>query len=99
LFALHQFILEVCYTRHIRVVYITPAQIKQYVTDDSNAAKNEIVFKTRSVLNFNHEKINDDECDAYWVGILSDRFWKLFYKEIEMDSLSDKEKLIFIKNI
>src|ERR1017187_2337975 len=45
LFALHQFILEVCYTRHIKIVYIAPAQIKTFVTADAQAGKNEMVFK------------------------------------------------------
>jgi len=98
LFALHQFILEICYTRHIKVVYITPAQIKTYATDNAQAAKNDMVFKTKEVLGFQREKINDDECDAYWVGILAEKFWKLYYKEITIEDLTEKEKYIFIKN-
>ena len=78
LFALHQFILEVCYTRHINIVYITPAQIKQFATGNSRAEKNEIVFKTKKVLGFTREKINNDEADAYWVGVLAKKFWQLY---------------------
>ena len=98
LYALHQFILEVCYTRHIKIVYITPAQIKQYVTGNFKASKNDIVFKTREVLGFTREKINDDECDAYWIGILAKKFWQLYYSEIQEKDLTEAEKFIFIKN-
>ncbi len=98
LYALHQFILEVCYTRHIKIVYITPAQIKQFVTGNSKAEKNEIVFKTKNLLGFTREKINDDECDAYWVGYLATRFWQLYYGEIQESELTEGERLIFIKN-
>lgn len=98
LYALHQFILEVCYTRHIKIVYITPAQVKQYVTGNAKADKNEIVFKTKNVLGFTREKINDDEADAYWVGVLATKFWQLYYGEINVDHLTEAEKFIFIKN-
>ena len=98
LYALHQFMLEVCYTRHIKIVYITPAQIKMYVTGSGRAEKNAIVFKTREVLGFTREKINDDEADAYWVGILAKKFWQLYYGEIQESDLTDAERLIFIKN-
>ena len=98
LYALHQFVLEVCYTRHIKIVYITPAQVKQYVTGNSKADKNEIVFKTRNVLGFVREKINDDEADAYWVGVLAKKFWQLYYGEIKESDLTEEEKFIFIKN-
>jgi Holliday junction resolvasome RuvABC endonuclease subunit len=96
LYALHQFILEICYTRHIKIVYITPAQIKMYVTGKPTSGKNEIIFETKKVLNFTTEKINDDECDAYWVSILADKFWKLYYNEISQDDLTKAEKDIFI---
>ena len=98
LYALHQFILEVCYTRHIKIVYITPAQIKQFATGNAKAEKNEIVFKTKEVLGFVREKINNDEADAYWVGVLAKRFWQLYYGEITVEDLTEKEKYIFIKN-
>jgi len=98
LYALHQFMLEVCYTRHIKIVYITPVQIKQYATGNARAEKNEIVFKTKKVLGFTREKINNDEADAYWVGILAKRFWQLYYNEIQVSDLTEAEKFIFIKN-
>lgn len=98
LYALHQFILEVCYTRHIKIVYITPAQIKQFAVGSSKAEKAEIILKTKEVLGLVREKINDDECDAYWVSFLAERFWKLFYKEISESELTELEKFIFIKN-
>jgi Holliday junction resolvasome RuvABC endonuclease subunit len=98
LYALHQFLLEVCYTRHIKIVYITPAQIKQYAVGSGKAEKSEIILKTKEVLGLVREKINDDECDAYWVSVLTDRFWKLFYKEITENDLTELEKFIFIKN-
>ena len=98
LYALHQFILEVCYTRHIRIVYITPAQIKQYSTGNSKAEKNDIVFKTKKVLGLVREKINNDEADAYWVGVLAKKFWQLYYGEIQEKDLSESERFIFIKN-
>ena len=98
LYALHQFILEICYTRHIKIVYITPAQIKQFATGNSKAEKNEIVFKTKEVLGFVREKINNDEADAYWVGVIAKRFWQLYYGEITIEDLTEKEKHIFIKN-
>ena len=98
LYALHQFILEVCYTRHINIVYITPAQIKLYATGKGRAEKNDIVFKTKEVLGFTREKINNDEADAYWVGIIAKKFWQLYYGEIQEKDLTDPEKLIFIKN-
>lgn len=97
LFALHQFIFEVCYTRHIKVVYITPAQIKQYVVDNHVADKNEIIIKTRQTLGLLTEKMNDDESDAYWVSVLSKKFWELYYKEINAEDLTEKEKYIFLK--
>jgi Holliday junction resolvasome RuvABC endonuclease subunit len=97
LFALHQFILEICYTRHIKVVYITPAQIKSYSVGNGRADKNEVVFQTKKVLGFTKEKINNDECDAYWVSVLADKFWKFYYGEIKEDDLSDGEKHIFVK--
>ena len=99
LFALHQFILEVCYTRHIRIVYITPAQIKQFSTGNSKAEKNEIVFKTKNLLGLTKERINNDECDAYWVGVLAKRFWQLYYKEITIEDLTQEEKNIFIQTV
>jgi len=98
LYALHQFILEVCYTRHLKIVYITPAQIKIYAVGNHLAPKNEIVFKTKEVLGLTREKINDDASDAYWVSILAKKFWSLQHKEIQIDQLSEAEKLIFIKN-
>lgn len=98
LYALHQFVLEVCYTRHIKIVYIAPAQVKQYVTGNSKADKNEIVFKTKNVLGFVREKINDDEADAYWVGVLAKKFWQLYYGEIQESDLTEAERFIFIKN-
>ena len=98
LYALHQFILEVCYTRHIKIVYITPAQIKQYATGNHLAEKNAMVMKTREVLGFTREKINNDEADAYWVSQISSRFWQLYYGEITEEDLTEKEKFIFIKN-
>jgi len=98
LYALHQFILEVCYTRHIKIVYITPAQIKQYATGNSKAEKNEIVFKTKKVLGYTREKINNDEADAYWVGLLAQKFWQLKYGEIQESDLTESERFIFIKN-
>jgi len=97
LFALHQFIFEVCYKKKINVVYITPAQIKQYVTGNHLAQKNEIIIKTREVLGFKREKINDDECDAFWVSLLTKRFWGLYYKELTEDTLTEAERFIFIK--
>jgi len=98
LYALHQFILEVCYTRHIKIVYITPAQIKQFVTGNHKAEKNAMVMKTREHLGFTREKINNDEADAYWVSYISSRFWQLYYGEIKEEDLEDREKFIFIKN-
>ncbi len=98
LYALHQFILEVCYTRHLKIVYITPAQIKTYAVGNHLAAKNEMVLKTREVLGFKREKINDDESDAYWISILTKKFWSLYHKEINIEDLSEAEKFIFIKN-
>ena len=98
LYALHQFILEVCYTRHIKIVYITPAQIKTYVTGKPSAGKNDIIFETKKVLNIKNERINDDECDAYWVSFLADKFWKLYYGEISEHDLTNEEKNIFIKS-
>ena len=97
LFALHQFILEVCYTRHIKTVYITPAQIKTYVTADAQAGKNEMVFKAKEALGLTRERMNDDESDAYWVSVLTQKFWQVFYKEISVDDLTEKEKYIFLK--
>lgn len=97
LYALHQFILEICYTRHIKVVYITPAQIKTYVTGNPTSGKNEIIFKTKKVLNIT-QKINDDECDAYWISVLTKKFWQLYYNEISESDLSQEEKHIFIKS-
>lgn len=97
LYALHQFILEVCYQKHINIVYITPAQIKKYAVDDHLAAKNEIIFKTREVLGLKREKINNDECDAYWVSVLANTFWKLYYNEMNIEELTEEEKLIFVK--
>lgn len=98
LYALHQFILEVCYTRHINIVYITPAQIKTYATGNSKAEKNEIVFHTKKVLKIpDGEKINNDECDAYWVSVLTKRFWSLYHKEITESDLSLEERNIFIQ--
>lgn len=97
LYALHQFILEICYTRHIKIVYITPAQIKTYVTGDPRAEKNEMIFKAKEVLGFTKERINDDESDAFWVSVLSQKFWQLYYKEILEEQLTEKEKYIFIK--
>lgn len=98
LYALHQFVLEICYTRHIKIVYITPAQIKTYVTGDSNAGKNEMVFKAKESLGLVKERMNDDESDAYWVSVLANKFWQLYYKEISIEDLTEKEKFIFIKN-
>lgn len=97
LYALHQFILEVCYTRHIKVVYITPAQIKTFVTGNAKADKNEMVFHTKKHLKITKERINNDECDAYWVSVIAKRFWQFYYKEITEEELSEKEKFIFIK--
>lgn len=98
LFALHQFILEICYTRHIKVVYIPPASIKSFVTGDPKAPKNEMIFKTKEVLGFTKEKINDDECDAYWVGAIAKRFWQYYYKEIDESQLTLEEKYIFLRS-
>jgi Holliday junction resolvasome RuvABC endonuclease subunit len=98
LYALHQFILEVCYTRHIKVVYITPAQIKTYVTGSPTSGKNEIIFKTKKILGLTNQRINDDECDAYWISFLTKKFWQLYYGEIKEEDLSDSEKFIFIKS-
>ena len=97
LYALHQFILEVCYTRHIKIVYITPAQIKTYATGNAQAEKNEVIFKTKEVLGITKERMNDDECDAHWVGVLAKKFWNFYYKEISDSELSPEEKFIFIK--
>jgi len=97
LYALHQFILEVCYTRHIKVVYITPAQIKSFAVGDGQAGKNEIMFKTKELLKIGSSKINDDECDAYWVGVIADKFWKFHYGEILEKDLTPAESHIFIK--
>lgn len=98
LYALHQFILEICYTRHIKVVYITPAQIKTYVTGNPTAGKNEIIFKTKKVLGLGNQRINDDECDAYWISILTKKFWQFYYDEIKEEDLSPEEKFIFLKS-
>lgn len=97
LFALHQFILEVCYTRHIKIVYITPAQIKTFVTSDAQAPKSEMVFKAKEALGLQREKMNDDESDAYWVSVLAKRFWQLYYKQISKEDLSEAESVIFLK--
>jgi len=97
LYALHQLVLEVCYKNHINVVYITPAQLKTYAVGTPRAGKNEIVFRTREILNLKREKINNDECDAYFVSVLAEKFWKLHYKEITEDDLSDAEKYIIVK--
>ena len=97
LFALHQFILEICLKQNINIVYITPAQIKQYVTGNHLAQKNEIMFKTRQVLNLTTQKMNDDESDAYWVSVLAKKFWQLYYKEISESDLTAAESNIFIK--
>jgi Holliday junction resolvasome RuvABC endonuclease subunit len=97
LYALHQFILEVCYTRHIRIVYITPAQIKTFATGNSKAGKNDIIFETKKTLKLTTQRINNDECDAYWVSVLADKFWKLYYGEIKEEDLTTAEKNIFIK--
>lgn len=96
LYALHQFILEICYTRHIKVVYITPAQIKMYVTGKPTSGKNEIIFKTKKVLGLANKRINDDECDAYWISVLTKKFWQFYYGEIKEEDLSEEEKFIFI---
>jgi Holliday junction resolvasome RuvABC endonuclease subunit len=96
LYALHQFILEICYTRHIKVVYITPAQIKMYVTGKPSSGKNEIIFKTKKVLGLANKRINDDECDAYWISVLTKKFWQFYYGEIKEEDLSEEEKFIFI---
>ena len=88
LFALHQFILEICLKQKINVVYITPAQIKQYVTGNHLAQKNEIMFKTRQVLNLTTQKMNNDESDAYWVSVLAKKFWQLYYKETAISDLT-----------
>ena len=98
LFALHQFIFEVCYTRHIKVVYIPPASIKSYVTGNHIAEKNEIMFKTKEALGLTKERMNDDESDAYWISILTDKFWQLYYGEITEADLTEAEKYIFIKS-
>lgn len=97
LYALHQFVLEVCYTRHIKVVYITPAQIKSYAVGNGQADKSEVVFKTKETLNLEGKRINDDESDAYWVGKLASRFWQFYYGEIKEEDLTVPEKFIFIK--
>ncbi|MDB4330173.1 crossover junction endodeoxyribonuclease RuvC [bacterium] len=97
LYALHQFILEVCYTRHINVVYITPAQIKAFATGSGKAQKNEIVFKTKKVLNLKEQRINDDECDAYWVGVIAKKFWEFYYGEVTEEELTPQEKYIILK--
>ena len=97
LFALHQFVLEVCYTRHIKIVYITPAQIKTFVTKDAQASKPDMIFKAKEALGLTRERMNDDESDAYWVSVLADRFWKLYYKEITKEELSEAEAYIFLK--
>ena len=97
LYALHQFILEICYTRHINVVYITPAQIKTYATGNGRAEKNEIVFKTKEVLNITKTRINNDECDAYWVGVIAEKFWQYYYKELSEENLTEQQKHIFVK--
>lgn len=98
LYALHQFVLEACYTRHLKVVYITPLQVKQYATGNTKADKNEIVFKTREVLGLKRERINNDACDAYWVSRLTETFWKLYYEEITKEQLTQVENYIFIEN-
>lgn len=98
LYALHQFILEVCYTRHIKVVYITPAQIKTYVIGNPTAGKNEIIFKTKKVLNLGNQRINDDECDAYWISVLTKKFWQFYYGELNEENLTPEEKFIFLKS-
>lgn len=98
LFALHQFIFEACYTRHIRVVYITPSEIKMYACGSGKADKSQIIFKTKEVLNLTKQRINDDECDAYWVSVLSKRFWQFYNKEISETDLTDLEKSIFLKS-
>lgn len=98
LYALHQFILEVCYTRHIKVVYITPAQIKTYVIGSPTAGKNEIIFKTKKVLGLGNQRINDDECDAYWISVLTKKFWQFYYDDIKEEDLSPEEKFIFLKS-
>ena len=97
LYALHQFILEVCYTRHINVVYITPAQIKTYATGNGKAGKNDMVFETKKHLSITTERINDDECDAYWVSSIAEKFWGYYYKEIPEEELSLKDKHIILK--
>ena len=98
LYALHQFVLEICYTRHIKTVYITPAQIKTFATGDSKAAKNEMIFKAKESLGLIKERMNDDESDAYWVSVLTQKFWQLYYKEITAEDLTEAEKYIFIKS-
>lgn len=98
LYALHQFILEICYTRHIKVVYITPAQIKTYVIGNPTAGKNEIIFKTKKVLNLGNQRINDDECDAYWISVLTKKFWQFYYGELNEEDLTPEEKFIFLKS-
>lgn len=97
LYALHQFILEVCYTRHIKVVYITPAQVKTYATGNGRAGKNDVIFETKKTLKLTTERINDDECDAYWVSVLAEKFWKFYYKEISEEDLTVPEKNIILK--
>lgn len=98
LYALHQFILEVCYTRHIKVVYITPAQIKSFAVGNGQAKKNEMMFATKLLLNLDpKQKINDDECDAYWVSVISKRFWEFYYGEVTEEDLTEAEKNIFVQ--
>jgi len=98
LYALHQFILEVCYMRHLKIVYITPAQVKIYAVGNHLASKNEIILKTKEVLNLKREKINDDASDAYWVSILAKKFWDFYFKRINLEDLTEAEKFIFIKS-
>ena len=48
------------------------------------------------MLGLTKERINNDECDAYWISILTKRFWELFLGEIKEVDLTEKEKNIFI---
>lgn len=73
---------------HARVALGRPAGWKMMKPDMVEAAK--FLTQTKGVWNHN-------EADAYWVGVVGSRFWRLYAEELTVADLTTPEREQFLK--
>lgn len=99
LYGLQSFLHCAYWSLGLKVLNLTPPQIKSYACPHMSAnkvLKSDMVKAARAELGMReNERLSNDVADAYFVSRIGLRWWQFYEKELPEKELTEKEKHMF----